>query len=227
MPQNLTSERSTFVQVMAWCHQAPSHDLSQCWPRYMSPYSSLGHNELRFYQKVVFTWVVLHFFILTLIHTNIFALWYPYLFIIQLLHGNNIFEERSVFMQKCSFCCGKITASHHFIFIISCWTNTCIEQKIRFNLLWPSDAMWWQMSGSILAEIEIMACCLMAPSHHLNQCQLIFCEVFWHLPEGDIYPETTSNEFKNYNPGDKELRYFQMKWKGHHCCFFIWNFFVF
>ena len=26
------------VQVMAWCHQAPSHYLSQCWPRSMSPY---------------------------------------------------------------------------------------------------------------------------------------------------------------------------------------------
>ena len=25
-------------QVMAWCHQATSHYLSQCWPRSMSPY---------------------------------------------------------------------------------------------------------------------------------------------------------------------------------------------
>ena len=24
---------STLVEVMAWCHQAPSHYLSQCWPR--------------------------------------------------------------------------------------------------------------------------------------------------------------------------------------------------
>ena len=28
---------------MAWCHQATSHYLSQCWPR---PMVSLGHNEL-------------------------------------------------------------------------------------------------------------------------------------------------------------------------------------
>ena len=28
----------TLVQVMAWCHQATSHYLSQCWPRSMSPY---------------------------------------------------------------------------------------------------------------------------------------------------------------------------------------------
>ena len=29
--------------VMAWCRQATSHYLSQCWPRSMSPY---GHNEI-------------------------------------------------------------------------------------------------------------------------------------------------------------------------------------
>ena len=38
MPQNHTSGNSTLVQVMAWCHQARSHYLSQCWPRFMSPY---------------------------------------------------------------------------------------------------------------------------------------------------------------------------------------------
>ena len=38
MPLDLTDEKSTLVQVMAWCHQATSHYLSQCWPRSMSPY---------------------------------------------------------------------------------------------------------------------------------------------------------------------------------------------
>ena len=36
MPRILT--KSTLVQVMAWCRQAPSHYLSQCWPRSMSSY---------------------------------------------------------------------------------------------------------------------------------------------------------------------------------------------
>ena len=31
-------DKSTLVQVMAWCRQATSHYLSQCWPRTMSPY---------------------------------------------------------------------------------------------------------------------------------------------------------------------------------------------
>ena len=38
MPLNLTDDKSTLVQVMAWCRQATSHYLSQCWPRSMSPY---------------------------------------------------------------------------------------------------------------------------------------------------------------------------------------------
>ena len=35
--------KSTLVQVMAWCRQATSHYLSQCWPTNMSP---CGHREL-------------------------------------------------------------------------------------------------------------------------------------------------------------------------------------
>ena len=34
----MTGVKSTSVQVMAWCLTAPSHNLSQCWPRSMSPY---------------------------------------------------------------------------------------------------------------------------------------------------------------------------------------------
>ena len=38
MPQDRTDDKSTMVQVMAWCRQATSHYLSQCWPRSMAPY---------------------------------------------------------------------------------------------------------------------------------------------------------------------------------------------
>ena len=33
-----TDDKSTLIQVMAWCRQATRHYLSQCWPRSMSPY---------------------------------------------------------------------------------------------------------------------------------------------------------------------------------------------
>ena len=38
MPRDLTDNKSTLFQVMAWCRQASSHYLSQCWPSSMSPY---------------------------------------------------------------------------------------------------------------------------------------------------------------------------------------------
>ena len=44
MLQNLTYENSALVQVMAWCHQATSHYLNQCWPRSISLY---GVNRLQ------------------------------------------------------------------------------------------------------------------------------------------------------------------------------------
>ena len=42
MSLDLTYDKSTLVQVMAWCHQATSHYLSQCWPRSLSPYGVIG-----------------------------------------------------------------------------------------------------------------------------------------------------------------------------------------
>ena len=38
MPQNLIIEKSTVVQIMAWCRQVASHYLNQCWPKSMLPY---------------------------------------------------------------------------------------------------------------------------------------------------------------------------------------------
>ena len=38
MVLDLTDDKSTLVQVMAWCRQATSHYLSQHWPEFMSSY---------------------------------------------------------------------------------------------------------------------------------------------------------------------------------------------
>ena len=38
MPLDFTDDQSTLVQVLAWCRQATSHYLSQCWPRSLLPY---------------------------------------------------------------------------------------------------------------------------------------------------------------------------------------------
>ena len=38
MSLDLTDDQSTSVQVMAWCRQATSHYLNQCWASFLSPY---------------------------------------------------------------------------------------------------------------------------------------------------------------------------------------------
>ena len=50
--------------------------------------------------------------------------------------------------------------------------------------LWPRDTIWWHGSGSTLAQV--MAWCLMAPSHYLKQCWLIIKGVHWHSPESNF-----------------------------------------
>ena len=44
------------------------------------------------------------------------------------------------------------------------------------NSMWPGDTVWRHTSKEALAQI--MACCLTAPSHDLNQCWLLIGEVF-------------------------------------------------
>ena len=107
---------STLAQVMAWCCQATSHYLSQCWPRSLLPYGVTRPQ-----------WV------------------------------------------KSANSVGSIIEAHHkFKFCGSTGTH----RICTLNSLWPSDAIWQQRSGSTLAQV--MACCLTAPSHYLNQCWLIY-----------------------------------------------------
>ena len=65
------------------------------------------------------------------------------------------------------------------IWIYRLWNGGHFVQGRWVNLLWPSEAAWWQRSGSTLAQV--MACCLTAPSHYLNQCWLIISEVHIHI----------------------------------------------
>ena len=60
----------------------------------------------------------------------------------------------------------------------------CVILPQWVNSLWPSDAIWRQRSGSTLAQV--IACCLTAPSHYLNQCWLIISKVWWHSSDGNI-----------------------------------------
>ena len=52
--------------------------------------------------------------------------------------------------------------------------------SILIKSLRPSDAIWRHRSRTTL--VQVMACCLTAPSHYLNQCWLIVSEVQWQSP---------------------------------------------
>ena len=38
MPEYIVDSKPTVVQVMAWCREATSHYLNQCWPQFPTPY---------------------------------------------------------------------------------------------------------------------------------------------------------------------------------------------
>ena len=61
--------------------------------------------------------------------------------------------------------------------------GTMCDRKF-INSLRPSDAIWRQWTWTTLAQV--MACCLTAPSHYLNQCWLIIREVLWHTSESSF-----------------------------------------
>ena len=66
----------------------------------------------------------------------------------------------------------------------SCHVSLTMEKKVSVNPFWPTDAIWWHRTESNL--VQVMAFCLMAPSHYLKQCWLIISKVQWHLFVGNF-----------------------------------------
>ena len=85
-----------------------------------------------------------------------------------------------------------------------CWLRPLkpydVTRPQYVDSMWPSDTIWRNKSGSTLAQV--MACCLMAPSHYLNQCWLIISKVQWHSSECNFTRDTSGtshwNQLENY-----------------------------
>ena len=58
MPLNTIDNKSTSVQVMAWCRQATSHYLSQCWPWSMLPYGKQANSLIRISYVTHIMWFI-------------------------------------------------------------------------------------------------------------------------------------------------------------------------
>ena len=93
-------------------------------------------------------------------------------------------------------------------YLSQCWAKSTSPYGVTrprcMNSLWPSDAIWRHRSWSTLAQV--MACCLTAPSHYLNQCWLIINTDQWHLSKGSFTRDTPANFFSNL-PGANESTY--------------------
>ena len=90
MAQKLSNELSTFVQVMAWCPQATSQYLGQCWPRSMWPYGVSKQVRPRWFNR----YTTLQIYICR-IFCNIF-LWYIVLIpcsIVHIYQGQKIISD--------------------------------------------------------------------------------------------------------------------------------------
>ena len=79
-------------------------------------------------------------------------------------------------------------------------THRCITGPLWVNSLWPNGVMWRQRSGSTF--VQVMACCLTAPSHYLNQWWLLFSEDLWQSHERSFAASTQAtvlyNEFEKH-----------------------------
>ena len=76
----------------------------------------------------------------------------------------------------------KYTGSHLTLMYQSFFK--IIQMNNRYELVVPSDAIGWHRRRSTL--VQVMACCLPAPSHYLNQSRLIIYKVQRQSFQGDF-----------------------------------------
>ena len=74
-------------------------------------------------------------------------------------------------------------------------SNPVENIQVIINSLRPSDDIWRQRTGSTLAQV--MAWCLTAPSHYLNQCWLIITKVLWRSCEDNFTRDASAINYQN------------------------------
>ena len=95
-------------------------------------------------------------------------------------------QSNTVWLSKI-FCTGKPR--------LTFCLEICIISTYAIKSLWPNDAIWRQTSRSTL--VQVMAYCLTAPSHYLNQCWLIISEVKWLSYEGNFISYASAINYLN------------------------------
>ena len=162
MSLDFIDDQSTLVQVMIWCRQAASHYLSQCWPRFLLPYGVTRPrwvNSFSCCRKAPSHYLN------------------QYWLIISKPRSSDI-DLRTIQLQTyepsiTKFCLKMTYLNLH-----------AVSQGQWVNSLGPNEAICRWRSWSTL--VQVMACCLTAPRHYLNQCWRIISKVLWHSSEDII-----------------------------------------
>ena len=63
---------------------------------------------------------------------------------------------------------------------------------------WLGDVIWHHGPTAGSKLVQLMACCLTAPSHYLNPCWLIINRVLYHLTKGRTENAHESNHYKEF-----------------------------
>ena len=125
--------------------------------------------------------------------------------IVRIACGYWSFEYICVILKYSLLCTSLKYVLHLLTAFISCWLyrwfaiiKTIVYDLLRcgfpVNSLWSRDTIWRQRSGSTLAQV--MAFCLTARSHYLNQCWLIISKVEWHSSKGKFTRDTSAINLK-------------------------------
>ena len=97
-------------------------------------------------------------------------------------------QNRNLTLQPgCSVSCGDTWQIWMWLKNLTC---------TLMNTLFPSDAIWRYRTRSTL--VQVVAWCLMAPSHYLKQCWLNIKWGQWHLFKGNSTRIMSATSHKNY-----------------------------
>ena len=80
------------------------------------------------------------------------------------------------------------------LMLVRSLTHICVTRPQWVNSLWPRYAIWQDTSG--LTLVQVMACCMVAPSHYLNQSWLTISGVQWQSTDGNAKEITQPSNIK-------------------------------
>ena len=171
---NLVDDRSTLVQVMAWCHQATSHYLSQCWPRFTSSY---GVTRLKWVKPIVSTIIIL------LCSSSLF---------------NIICFSTSGVTRLIRL--GKAVQTQKYIneTVDLCHSLVCIpSSEYSYHTVTTSEILAIIGSGNGISPVWCQGTFCIAASNFLNHWWFIIKAVLWHSP--DIHLKQCSKSAQDIN----------------------------